>query len=84
MLPSRTLQPFRFTTPVLLLAIVTFAGEFSSLAVAADAMDYKAADPDLTVIKLDSSPNESFLSMRTDTTGRYLSAVASALRVRRR
>ena len=33
-------------------------------------LDYQVNDPDLKVVRLDSSPDDSFLSVRTDTTGR--------------
>lgn len=33
-------------------------------------LDYQVTDPDLKVVRLDSSPDDSFLSVRTDSTGR--------------
>ena len=36
----------------------------------AEDLDYSVPDPELKVVKLDSSPDASFLSVRTDTTGR--------------
>ncbi len=36
----------------------------------AEDLDYSVTDPELKVVKLDSSPDASFLSVRTDTTGR--------------
>jgi putative heme-binding domain-containing protein len=37
---------------------------------AADTLDYAVVDPELTLERLDTSPRESFLSMRADTAGR--------------
>ena len=36
----------------------------------AEDLDYHVTDPDLKVVRLDTSPDDSFLSVRTDTTGR--------------
>ena len=36
----------------------------------AEDLDYQVTDPELKVVRLDSSPDDSFLSVRTDTTGR--------------
>lgn len=36
----------------------------------AEELDYHVTDPNLKVVRLDSSPDDSFLSVRTDSTGR--------------
>ena len=36
----------------------------------AEDLDYHVTDPELKVVRLDSSPDASFLSVRLDTTGR--------------
>lgn len=46
---------------------------------AAAGLDYKAADPELAVLKLDSSPNESFLSVKADSQGRLFVGGREAL-----
>src|ERR1700733_14277227 len=38
--------------------------------IAAEALDYDVTDPDLKVVRLDSSPDDSFLSVRVDSEGR--------------
>ncbi|MGE3317374.1 MAG: hypothetical protein AB7O26_19840, partial [Planctomycetaceae bacterium] len=42
-------------------------------------LDYKAADPDLKVIRIDTSPKESFLSVRADSEGRLFVGGREAL-----
>jgi putative heme-binding domain-containing protein len=46
---------------------------------AADALDYSAVDPEVRLERLDSSPNESFLSMRVDSAGRLFVGGREAL-----
>src|SRR5437764_15404588 len=36
----------------------------------AEELEYDVTDPELKVVRLDSSPDDSFLSVRTDSTGR--------------
>jgi putative heme-binding domain-containing protein len=45
----------------------------------ADALEYAVVDPELRLERLDSSPNESFLSMRTDSAGRLFVGGREAL-----
>ena len=40
------------------------------MAAFAEQLDYQVLDPELKVVRLDSSPDDSFLSVRLDTTGR--------------
>lgn len=52
----------------ILLTLVLCSG-FSSLLIAQE-LDYHVTDPDLKVVRLDSSPDDSFLSVRVDPEGR--------------
>lgn len=70
-------QPSLWTTCLCALVAIFFCT--SSNAADAEKLDYKAADPDLTVIRLDSSPNESFLSVRADSEGRLFVGGREAL-----
>ncbi|MBM83674.1 MAG: hypothetical protein CMJ78_24205 [Planctomycetaceae bacterium] len=58
--------------------IVLFCTLSSSL-LAADDEKYRLSDPDLKVVKIDSSPTESFLSMRADSMGRLFVGGREAL-----
>ena len=52
------------------IALVLIAKMISPDASLAEELDYHITDPELKVVRLDSSPDASFLSVRTDSTGR--------------
>ena len=70
------LRVFTFT---LATAVASFVATPTSSATPADSLDYSAVDPELRLERLDSSPNESFLSMRADSAGRLFVGGREAL-----
>ena len=61
-------RPIFSRVPFLLAAATAIAA--GGAALAADELDYSVTDPELTVARVDTSPTESFLSMRADAKGR--------------
>jgi putative heme-binding domain-containing protein len=84
------IRPFSYFEPLerssvlraLPLAILCLAGSLFAApepARSAEALDYALVDPELRLERLDSSPNESFLSMRSDSAGRLFVGGREAL-----
>ena len=69
----------RFFTFALATVAASFVATPAASATAADTLDYAAVDPELRLERLDSSPNESFLSMRADSAGRLFVGGREAL-----
>ena len=66
------------SSPLRYLLAVVFAFAWSSVAVAAEP-SYAPADPDVKAVVIDSSPDESFLAVQADTTGRLFVGGREAL-----
>jgi putative heme-binding domain-containing protein len=66
----------RRATPILLLVVLLFGRGPRS---AAEELDYRLTGPELRLVRLDSSPTESFLSVRADAAGRLFVGGREAL-----
>ncbi len=60
-------------------SLCLLVGMFSWGALSAAERDYRVTDPELDLVLIDSSPNESFLSMRTDSLGRLFVGAREAI-----
>ena len=58
-----------FHRPLIFVGLIASLASFASTLLAEE-LDYHVTDPNLKVVRLDSSPDDSFLSVRTDSTGR--------------
>lgn len=78
--PSERPQPlFRAPKWIAILCLAALLLAAPAAVRSADALDYAVVDPELRLERLDSSPNESFLSMRVDSAGRLFVGGREAL-----
>jgi putative heme-binding domain-containing protein len=78
--PGNSEGKFSMFRPRLAVCLASLAlAAFLRSARGADTLDYAVVDPELTLERLDTSPNESFLSMRSDSAGRLFVGGREAL-----